>query len=122
MENIYNKKYNPIVETMNNNYLSKFENYKVDSQQTSPSNQEENKVTSEQNQPTNQNPLMTLLNNPMLNNGNYNDIIKNFSGNKNEMLMNLISTMNKNKTPQNAKSTTLDFSNLTSIDDYDFID
>lgn len=122
MENIYNKKYNPIVETMNNNYLSKFENYKGDSQQTSPSNQEENKVTSEQNQPTNQNPLMTLLNNPMLNNGNYNDIIKNFSGNKNEMLMNLISTMNKSKTPQNAKSTTLDFSNLTSIDDYDFID
>ena len=63
-------------------------------------------------------------------NNNYMDIIKsitggNFSGDKNQMILSLLSNMNNNKAFTQNKKTTInsgDFSNLTSIDDYKFID
>ncbi len=122
MENLYNKKqYNPIVETMNNNYLSQFSNSANPNQNAVAENGDNKDLP--QNETQNQNPLINLLSNPsLLSGGNYGDILKNFAGNKNEMLMSLINTMNKSKTTPNNKSTTVDFSNLKSIDDYDFLD
>ncbi|MGN1208053.1 MAG: hypothetical protein ACI4TI_01125 [Christensenellales bacterium] len=155
------KHYNPVVETMNNNYQSIYQNFDPglqynDSQSSqestnqnamsnsSSNSQLENNFQNNQNnsqaQQSQQNQNFQQNNNQSTNaianllgslgsGNNYMDIIKNiaggnFSGDKNQMILNLLSNMNNKTSTQNKKNTTSggDFSNLTSIDDYNFID
>lgn len=138
MQNLYNKGYNPIVETMNNNYLNTYGNMQnndenfnqnTQNQQKTPQNNEE--ITKNNNQ-NNFNNISGLLNMLGGNSNNSMDLIKNLMGgnsnglNKNELMMNLLSSLNgKASTQSNKKTTTIsdsDFSNLVSIDDYNFVD
>jgi len=130
MENKKYKDYNKIVEAMNNNYNSTYKNFNQKTLENSKEiNKNENKEEM-QNQSNLQlkNLISTFSNNnaniqnliPLLNgNMNTSELLKNLSGSKNEMLMNLLMNMNKPNNAQNNKTTTEDFSNYKSIDEYD---
>ena len=143
-----NKHYNPIVETMNNNYQNLYQNFDAENfyanNQNQTNSQNLNTQTNSQNQQNTDNQNMSDKTGPnntsnmnnianMLNsfggNNNYMDMIKTIAsgGNgvdKNQMILNLLSNINNKSTSQNKKTTSQnsDFLNLTSIEDYNFID
>lgn len=136
-----NKTYNPIVEGMFSNYLRTYgnETQKRDSGEFSSENNAKNmldntKIDENENNSTNleknQNiaSLAKMLNTFGQNKG-YNEMINllNKSGvDKNQLMLNLISSLgnkqskNSSKTSENYASE--DFSNLISVDDYNFVD
>lgn len=152
MKNFYNNnRVNPIVENMNNNYVNTFQNFNTrENSSNSFSNKNENQkdTNNKETQNNNQNNdnsksnveqtnnlanLLAGLNNPNLKNllpllnggGNYMDLIKNMSGNninKNELIMNLLTNMNKNNTATIQSKNQQDFSSYKSIEDYDILD
>ena len=147
--------FNPVVEAMFSNYQNLYQNYdpNVNYNKTFDAKNEQGNLDNKNNNQIGENNLENVNNNAnnfvnntnqnnfnmnnianmlgqMGGNNNYMDIIKaisgnNFSGDKQNLILNMLSNMNNNKANAQNKKTTInssDFSNLTSIEDYNFID